>query len=91
MSIRNFQKEIGTRVRVPVEFGADTASDYFQHLGDKTRRKEVVVWILIALLCTLNIVAFYMMWLKATGSLAGWGEITQRATGRLCETWEYLL
>jgi hypothetical protein len=89
MSIRNFQKEIGTRVRSPVEFGTDTASGYFQSPGDKTRRKEVVVWILIALLCALNIVAFYVMWLKAIGSLAGWGEITQRATKRLYEIWEY--
>jgi hypothetical protein len=79
MSTRNFQREIGTRVRVPVEFGADTVSDYFQHLRDKTRRKEVVVWILIALLCALNSVAFYVMWLKANGSLAGWGEITSVA------------
>jgi hypothetical protein len=70
MSTGNSQKGIGTRVRGPVAFGTDTDSDYFQNPGDKTRRQEVVVWILIALLCALNIAAFYMMWLKANGSAA---------------------
>jgi hypothetical protein len=78
MSTGNYQNGIGTRVRGPLELGRDTDSDYFHTPAGKARRQEVVVWILIALLCALNIVAFYMIWLKANGSVAGWGGITQR-------------
>jgi hypothetical protein len=84
MSNGNSPKRIATRVRGPLQFSTDTDSD-LKDPGDNIRRKEVVVWILIALLCALQIVAFYMIWLKADGSVASW-EIKQSATGRLYES-----
>jgi hypothetical protein len=86
MSTGNDENGIGARLRGPVDFSKDTDSDYFQTPAGKARRKEVVVWILIALLCALNIVAFCMIWLKANGSVAGWAGIMQHATGRLYRT-----
>jgi hypothetical protein len=71
MSTGQPQKQFWTRLRNPVELGTQTDSDCLQHSLTNTRRKEAVMWILIALLNVLNIVAFYLIWLKASGSMAG--------------------
>jgi hypothetical protein len=66
MSTEEVQSGIGTTARDPVASGNNTDSDYLQNPLDNARRREVVVWILIALLGAFNIVAFYVMWLKLT-------------------------
>jgi len=71
MSTGDSRKGIRTTGRGPVEFRSYTDSDGLQNRLDCARQKEVVVWILIVLLGALNIAAFYLMWLRANGWLAG--------------------
>jgi hypothetical protein len=49
----------------PVHHGED--SDHFEGPLENTRKKENVVWILMAALAVVTVAAFRLLWLKADG------------------------
>lgn len=47
---------------------SDRGEDDAQDQSTIARRQEIIVWLLIALLVLLSVLAFYLLYLKATGA-----------------------
>jgi hypothetical protein len=58
---------IGPTYPNPVQFTNGEDSDHFEGPLENTRKKENVVWILMAVLAVVTVAAFRLLWLKADG------------------------
>jgi hypothetical protein len=64
---REISSNLRTAYRNPVQFSNREDLNYSGDRLENTRKKEIVVWILVVLLGVITFTAFYLLWLKAGG------------------------